>query len=57
MDDSQFDLEEGNSSQKIRPQLAKVNEPLSQDQPSTSTEKSLSRKENLNIESSGEDIR
>jgi len=55
MDDSQFDPEEGNSSQKIRPQLAKFNEPSSQDQPSTSTEKSPSRKEN--IESSGEDIR
>lgn len=54
MDDSQFDPEEGNSSQKIRPQLAKFNEPSSQDQPSTSTEKSPSRKEN--IESSGEDI-
>jgi len=55
MDDSQFDPEEGNSSQKILPQFSKVNEPSSQDQPSTSTKKSPSRKEK--IQSSEEDIR
>lgn len=55
MDDSQFDPEEGNSSHKIRPQLAKVNEPSRQDQPSTSTKKSPSRKEKMS--SSEEDLR
>jgi len=55
MDESQFDPEEGNSSHKNRQQLAKVNEPLSQDQPSTSTKKSPSSKEET--QSSGEDIR
>jgi len=55
MDVSQFDAEEGNSSQKICPQLAKVIEPSSQDPPSTFTKKSPSRKEN--IKNSKEDIR
>lgn len=55
MDDSQFDPEEGNSSQKSRSQLSKVSEPSIQDQPSTSTKKSPSRKEQ--IQSSEEDMR
>jgi len=55
MDESQIDPEEGNSNHKSRHQLAKVNEPSSQDQPSTSTKKSPSRKEK--IQSSEDDIR
>jgi len=55
MDESQIDPEEGNSSYKSRNQLAKVSESSTQDQPSTSTKKSPSRKEK--IQSSEEDIR
>lgn len=55
MDESQIDPEEGSSSHKSSHQLAKVSEPLSQDQPSTSTKKSPSRKEK--IQSSEDDIR
>ncbi|XP_027836907.2 LOW QUALITY PROTEIN: cactin [Aphis gossypii] len=54
MDESQFDPEEGCSSHNSRQQLTKVNESSGQDQPSTSTRKSPSRKEK--IQSSEEDI-
>jgi len=53
MDESQFDPEEGSSNS--RQQLTKVDESSGQDQPSTSTRKSPSRKEK--DQSSEEDIR
>lgn len=55
VDESQFYPEEGNSSHNSRQQLANVNQSSSHDQPSTSTKKSPTRKEET--QSSGEDIR